>query len=76
MVKFFVTGGTGYIGGDVLSVFTQAHPEWDIAVLVRNQEKGAKLKAAFPNVRLVTGELDSADVIEIESTKADVVCRK
>ena len=76
MTKFFVTGGTGYIGGDALRTFTKAHPEWDITALVRNEEKGAKLKRAFPDIQLVTGELDSADVIEEQARKADVVCRE
>ena len=75
MTKFFVTGATGYIGGDALQTFTKAHPEWEISALVRNEEKGAKLKRAMPDIRLVTGELDSADVIEREAKKADVVCR-
>ena len=76
MPKFFVTGATGFIGGDALYAFHEAHPEWDIAALVRNVEKGAKLKQAFPNVRLVTGELESADVLEMEAQKADVVIRR
>ena len=75
MTKFFVTGATGYIGGDALHTFTRAHPEWQISALVRNEEKGAKLKRAFPDIRIVTGELDSAEIIEDETRKADVVCR-
>ena len=76
MPKFFITGATGFIGGDALYTFFKAHPEWEIAALVRNSEKGAKVRQAYPNVRLVTGELDSADVIEMESQKADIVIRK
>lgn len=75
MVKIFVTGGTGYIGGDAIHTFTKNHPEWEIAALVRSPDKGSKLKLAYPNVRLVTGELDSGKVIEEEASKADIVCR-
>lgn len=53
-----------------------AHPEYEITALVRNSDKGAKVAAKFPNVKLVYGDLDSVDVLERESRAADVVCRK
>jgi len=33
------------------------------------------VKDAFPNIRLVIGDLDSSDLIEKEAAKADVVIR-
>lgn len=53
-----------------------AHPEYEITALVRNSDKGAKVAAKFPSVKLVYGDLDSVDVLERESRAADIVCRK
>lgn len=71
--KIFLTGATGYIGGDTLYALYNAHSDYEIAALVRSEEKGKPVKDAFPNVRLVIGDLDSSKLIEEESAKADVV---
>ena len=76
MTKIFVTGATGYIGGDALEAIVNAHPEYDITCLVRNSDKGAQVAKQFPKVKLVYGDLDSGDVIEEESKKADIVLSK
>ncbi|KAL4966756.1 putative nucleoside-diphosphate-sugar epimerase [Aspergillus stella-maris] len=72
-LKVFLTGATGYIGGDVFYNVAQAHPDWEIAVLVRNKEKGEKLASDYPKARVVQGDLDSSSVIEEETKKADIV---
>ncbi|PYI15897.1 nucleoside-diphosphate-sugar epimerase [Aspergillus violaceofuscus CBS 115571] len=72
-LKVFVTGATGYIGGDVFYNVHQAHPDWEYAVLVRSKEKAEKLSSEYPKVRVVLGDLDSADIIEEEVKKADIV---
>ncbi|KAB8222598.1 hypothetical protein BDV33DRAFT_229421 [Aspergillus novoparasiticus] len=72
MTRIFLTGASGYIGGDVLYVLSDKHPEYDITVLVRDADKGAKISQAYPKVRVVQGELDSA-VVEEEAQNADVV---
>ena len=46
-----------------------------MSVLVRNKDKGAKLAREYPQVRVVHGDLDSADVIEQEVKNADIVYR-
>lgn len=71
--KIFLTGATGYIGGDALYALYNKHPEYEIAALVRSEEKGKPVKNAFPNVRLVVGDLDSSKLLEEEAAKADVV---
>jgi uncharacterized protein YbjT (DUF2867 family) len=76
MTKIFVTGATGYIGGDALYATAQAHPEYEITALVRNSDKGAQVAKDYAKVKLVYGDLDSSDVIAEEARKADVVCRK
>ncbi|KAL2820528.1 hypothetical protein BDW59DRAFT_174448 [Aspergillus cavernicola] len=71
--KVFLTGATGYIGGDVLYAVTQAHPDWEFSVLVRSKEKADKLASEYPNARIVEGDLDATAVIEEEVKTADIV---
>jgi len=73
-MKVFAIGTTGYIGGDAFYTLANAHPEYEYICLVRNSEKGAKVTAQYPKVRLVYGDLDSSDLLEKESHDADVVC--
>ncbi|KAF2490435.1 nucleoside-diphosphate-sugar epimerase [Lophium mytilinum] len=74
MPKLFVTGSTGYIGGDALYAIAHAHPDYSITALVRNSEKGAKVASQYASIRLVYGDLDSTELITEEASKADIVC--
>lgn len=76
MTKLFITGATGYIGGDALYAITQAHPEYEITALVRDSSKGAQVVRDHPRIRLVYGDLDSGELLEEEARKADVVGRR
>jgi len=76
MTKIFVTGATGYIGGDALKAIIDAHPDYEITALVRNSDKGAQVAAVYPKVSLVYGDLDSTDLLTKETSKADIVCRE
>ncbi|RAR03297.1 nad(P)-binding protein [Stemphylium lycopersici] len=67
------TGATGYIGGDTLFALCNKHSDYEIAALVRTEEKAKSVTQAFPNVRIVLAELDDAKVLEEEAGKADVV---
>ncbi|KAF7947764.1 hypothetical protein EAE96_008843 [Botrytis aclada] len=71
--KIFITGVTGYAGGDALYTLYNAHPDWEFTALVRNSDRGAPVAAAFPKVRLVYGTLEDAAILEEEAAKADVV---
>ncbi|KAI9925050.1 hypothetical protein ASPWEDRAFT_45191 [Aspergillus wentii DTO 134E9] len=73
MTKVFITGATGYIGGDALAVLTAKHPEFSYAALVRSPEKAEQVKAKFPSVRIVQGDLDDSSLLEKESATADIV---
>ncbi|KAF2012475.1 NAD(P)-binding protein [Aaosphaeria arxii CBS 175.79] len=73
MAKLFITGVTGYIGGDALFAIATAHPDLEITALVRNSDKGAKVASQFSKVRLVYGDLDSTDLLIEEASKAEVV---
>lgn len=64
---------TGYIGGDALFATAQAHPDFEVACLVRNSDKGAQVASQYPRIRLVYGDLDDVDVLEHEAKKVDIV---
>lgn len=71
--SLFLTGVTGFIGGDFLSLVCEKHPDWNITALVRNSDKGAKVAKEYAKVRLVYGDLDTTDLIAEEASKADIV---
>lgn len=71
--KIFILGATGYIGGDVLHALVHAHPEYEIACLVRNSDKGAQVASQYAKARLVYGNLDDGDILGQEAKKADIV---
>ncbi|KAE8146809.1 hypothetical protein BDV25DRAFT_143342 [Aspergillus avenaceus] len=73
MTRIFLTGASGYIGGNVLHLLLEKHPEYEVSVLVRDAAKGAKIAEVYPRVRVVQGELDSLAVVEEEARRADVV---
>ncbi|RDW56722.1 hypothetical protein BP6252_14015 [Coleophoma cylindrospora] len=73
MAKVFITGATGYVGGDALYHLSSAPANYDISALVRDSEKASVVQAAFPHIRVVQGDLDDANLIEEEAKKADIV---
>ncbi|KAJ5933131.1 hypothetical protein N7516_007620 [Penicillium verrucosum] len=73
MAQIFLTGATGYIGGEVLHTLQHVHPEYEVAALIRDSEKGGKVLAAYPKVRVVLADLDDVETIEKESRKANIV---
>ncbi|KAF1995118.1 NAD dependent epimerase/dehydratase family protein [Amniculicola lignicola CBS 123094] len=73
MPSLFITGATGYIGGEVLYRIATTYPDLSITALVRTSDKGAKVAAQFPSIRCVYGDLSSTDLITTEASKADIV---
>ncbi|KAJ5784005.1 uncharacterized protein N7518_009682 [Penicillium psychrosexuale] len=73
MTQIFLTGATGYIGGAVLHALQHMHLDYEVAALIRDEEKASKVLAAFPKVRVVLADLDNVEIIEKESRKADIV---
>ncbi|KAG0652551.1 Aurachin B dehydrogenase [Hyphodiscus hymeniophilus] len=71
--KIFVTGATGYIGGDALYALYKKYPDFEYTALVRNSDSGAKVAAEYPKIHLVYGTLEDSDVLEAEAAKADIV---
>ncbi|KAI4741438.1 NAD(P)-binding protein [Aureobasidium sp. EXF-12298] len=73
MVNIFITGATGYIGGDTLYELYNKHPEYSYTALVRTAEKGKSVTDKFPKVKTVQGDNDSSDLLKEEASKADIV---
>ncbi|KAJ5972970.1 NAD-dependent epimerase/dehydratase [Penicillium vulpinum] len=73
MTQIFLTGATGYIGGEVLHALQHAHPDYEIAALIRDNEKASKVLTAFPKIRVVLADLDDVEIVEEESRKANIV---
>ncbi|KAK6864046.1 hypothetical protein PG990_006514 [Apiospora arundinis] len=73
VVKIFLTGATGYIGGDALSVLIQAHPDFEYTLLVRTQEKADKVKTQYPNATIILGDLNDSELLREQAAKADIV---
>ncbi|UNI18440.1 hypothetical protein JDV02_004708 [Purpureocillium takamizusanense] len=73
MSRIFITGASGYIGGQVLHDLTAAHPDLRIRALVRSEQSAKAISAAFPNIETVSGDLDNAAVITEEVKEADIV---
>ncbi|OAL25021.1 hypothetical protein AYO22_04898 [Fonsecaea multimorphosa] len=74
-MTIFITGATGYIGGDALKAIADNFPEVvsTITALVRNETRGAALQSAYPNIGIIYGSLDNTSLIEMEAAKADIV---
>ncbi|KAJ5915241.1 hypothetical protein N7454_011136 [Penicillium verhagenii] len=57
MTRIFLTGGSGYIGGQVLHTLQSTHPEYECIALLRDSDKAATVSKMYPRVRIV---LDAA----------------
>ncbi len=71
--RLFATGASGYLGGNTIGRLIKKHPEWEVVVLLRTEEQEKKVNAAWPDVQTVLGDLDNADTLIEEASKADVV---
>lgn len=68
-MDIFVTGATGYIGGAVANQLRKRGHK--VRGLVRSEAKAEKLSAA--GIQPVLGDLDSADILTSEASRADAV---
>ncbi|TVY82495.1 Uncharacterized protein LSUE1_G001587 [Lachnellula suecica] len=71
--QIFITGVTGYVGGQLLHSMIAKHPDYQITGLVRTREQEQKIISRYPSVRTAIGDLNSANVIIEQSKQADVV---
>jgi hypothetical protein len=67
---------TGYIAGDALHLLQEKHSDWDYTCLVRTEDKAKIVKEAYPNVKIVLGDLEASSILEAEAAKADIVLRE
>lgn len=72
----YSTGATGYIGGDALATLVAQNPKFSYSALVRTTEKAEQVKAQYPNIRILLGDLDDSALLERESAAADIVLRE
>ncbi|CRG83248.1 Dynein heavy chain 5, axonemal [Talaromyces islandicus] len=73
MPQVFLTGASGYIGGDILHNLRSTRPAYQLSLLVREAGKASRLAQAYPDIRIVIGDLDSTSLIEEEASHADVI---
>ncbi|BCR95610.1 uncharacterized protein AKAW2_20550S [Aspergillus luchuensis] len=73
MTTVFITGASGYIGGDVLSVLVSKYPDLHYRLLVRSRDSGQKIKAQYPTVEIIQGDLDNSETLAAESARADII---
>lgn len=73
MTKIFVTGVTGYIGGDAFHVVYTKYPDYEYTVLGRSEEKLKAVTAKYPNVKTVLGTLEDAEILTKAASEADIV---
>jgi hypothetical protein len=69
-------GATGFIGGDLLASLQEQYPEYEITCLVRTQDKADTIRAVYPDVKVVLGDNESAEIVERETMNADIVFRE
>jgi len=72
-VRVFITGITGYIGGQLATDLSRQHPEWQLVGLVRNIEQAQKVVGRLPQVQTVLGDLSSLDLLLDQARKSDIV---
>ncbi|KAF9894022.1 hypothetical protein FE257_008994 [Aspergillus nanangensis] len=73
MSRIFLTGASGYVGGDILHLLQSKHPQHKCSVLLRDSAKAAAISKVYPDVRVVLGDLDSASLIEEEVRQSDII---
>ncbi|OJJ44218.1 hypothetical protein ASPZODRAFT_101064 [Penicilliopsis zonata CBS 506.65] len=73
MTKIFITGVSGYVGGDALYALTNKFPSFEFVVLIRSPANAEEVRKQYPAVKVVLGSLEDTDVVERESAAADIV---
>ncbi|KAH0364825.1 hypothetical protein KCU65_g6478, partial [Aureobasidium melanogenum] len=71
--RVFITGATGYIGGDILHEVLATFESFSVTALVRDAERAKAIKDRHPQVTLVEGDLDSHQLVVDQASQADIV---
>jgi N-acetyl-gamma-glutamylphosphate reductase len=70
--RAFAIRASGYLGGNTIARIVKKHPDWDVVVLERTEEE-EEVNAAWPNAQVALGDLDDAETLRDETSKANVV---
>ncbi|KAF1734158.1 hypothetical protein CRV24_005693 [Beauveria bassiana] len=73
MSRIFITGATGFIGGEVLHGLAHSRLASKTVALVRSEARAAQITAKYPAVIPLIADLDASDAIETAASQADVV---
>lgn len=73
--NIFITGATGYIGGDILHHLYSQQLDVSYTLLIRSEERATKILEKYPTVRVIIGSLDDSDILVREASHADIVIR-
>jgi len=74
--RIFITGVSGYLGGNLVGRLVDKHPEWHHVVLIRNEDQKEIVLARWPQLEVVIGDLNNSALMIEEGAKANVVLRK
>lgn len=69
-MKVLITGGTGTLGKELIKKF---YKEWDITVFSRDELKQAQLKAIYPKVKFMIGDVKDYQSVSKAVRNIDVV---
>ena len=69
-MKVLITGGTGTLGKELIKKF---YSEWEITVLSRDELKQAQLKALYPKIKFIIGDVRDYSSVCKAMRNVDVV---
>lgn len=71
----FIIGATGFVGGHLVELLAEKHPDCRLLCLLRNTtlDKITNLKTLNPNVEIVEGTLEDREVILQTAEEAGIV---
>src|SRR5680860_722898 len=70
MMKVLITGGTGTLGKELIKKF---YKEWDITVFSRDELKQAQLRAIYPKVKFMIGDVKDYQSVSKAVRNIDVI---
>ncbi|KAF2846165.1 NAD(P)-binding protein [Plenodomus tracheiphilus IPT5] len=74
MTKIFLTGATGYVGGETLHTLSNSTSNpLEITALIRDESKAAQVLAAHPTTKIIIGDLDDTPLLTSQAEAADIV---
>ena len=64
MNKILITGGTGFLGHELIKKLVQEYPQAELSVLARNEGKLIDLKAEFPQISIFAGSVSDECIVK------------